>query len=57
MSHCMTPVNRKLAGAGNARLTKIGHSWCEDVAVRRALSGKDKVRRFFQTGYQAGSWS
>ena len=42
---------------GNARLKEIGHPWCEDVAVRRALSGKDKVRRFFQTGYQAGSWS
>ncbi len=43
--------------AGNARLTKIGQPWCEDVAVRRARSRKDKVRRFFQTGYQAGSWS
>jgi Transposase DDE domain group 1 len=42
---------------GNARLKEIGHPWCEDVAVRRVLSGKDKVRRFFQTGYQAGSWS
>ncbi len=42
---------------GNARLTRIGHPWCEDVAVRRARSRKDKVRRFFQTGYQAGSWS
>ncbi len=42
---------------GNARLDKIGHPWCEDVAVRRLLSGKDKLRRFFQTGYQAGSWS
>ena len=27
------------------------------MATRRALSGKDKVRRFFQTGYQAKSWS
>ena len=42
---------------GNARLNKIGHPWCEDVAVRRARSRKDKVRRFFQTGYQAKSWS
>ena len=42
---------------GNARLTKIGHPWCEDVAVCRARSRKDKVRRFFQTGYQAQSWS
>ena len=43
--------------AGNARLTKIGHPWCEDVAVRRTRSRKDKVRRFFRTGYQAKSWS
>lgn len=43
--------------AGNARLTTIGRPWCEDVAVRRAQSRKDKVRRFFQIGYQAGSWS
>ncbi len=42
---------------GNARLAKIGHPWREDVAVRRALSGKDKLRRFFQTGYRAKSWS
>jgi len=42
---------------GNARLSKIGAPWCEDVAVRRALSGKDKLRRFFQIGYQAKSWS
>ena len=41
----------------NARLKLIGQSWCEDVATRRALSGKDRVRRFFQTGYQAKSWS
>tara|TARA_B100000315_G_scaffold206298_1_gene200598 strand:- start:164 stop:1504 length:1341 start_codon:yes stop_codon:yes gene_type:complete len=41
---------------GNARLQETGHPWCEDVAVRRALSGKEKLRRFFQTGYQAGSW-
>ena len=27
---------------------------CEDAALQ---SGKDKVRRFFQTGYQAKSWS
>ena len=43
--------------AGNARLSKIGQPWCEDVAVRRARSHKDKVRRFFATGYQARSWS
>ena len=43
--------------SGNARLSKIGHPWCEDAAVRRARQGKDKLRRFFQTGYQAKSWS
>ncbi len=43
--------------SGNARLTKIGHPWCEDVAVRRVRQGMDKVRRFFQTGYRAKSWS
>ncbi len=52
---------------GNARLSKIGQPWCEDVAVRRARQGgrrqggrrqgKDKLRRFFQTGYRAKSWS
>ena len=43
--------------SGNARLSQIGQPWCEDVAVRRALSGKDKLRRFFQVGYRAKSWS
>ena len=43
--------------AGNARLSKIGQPWCEDAAVRRVRQGKDRVRRFFQTGYQAKSWS
>jgi len=42
---------------GNARLTRTGQPWCEDVAVRRARSAKDKLRRFFQTGYRARSWS
>ena len=42
---------------GNARLSEIGQPWCEDAARRRVQSGKDKVRRFFQTGYQAKSWS
>lgn len=42
---------------GNARLSKTGQPWCEDVAVRRALSDKDKLRRFFQVGYRAKSWS
>ncbi len=41
----------------NVRLKQIGQPWCEDAAVRRALSGRDKVRRFFQAGYQAKSWS
>ena len=44
----------------NARLKLIGQPWSEDVATRRALSGAghgDKVRRFFQTAYQAKSWS
>jgi len=43
--------------AGNARLNKIGQPWCEDAAVRRVYSCKEKVRRFFQIGYQAASWS
>ena len=38
------------------RLSKIGQPWCEDVAVRRVHQEKDKLRRFFQTGYQAKSW-
>jgi hypothetical protein len=41
----------------NARLKLMGQPWCEDAATRWALSGKDKVRRFFQTAYQAASWS
>ena len=42
---------------GNARLKDIAHPWCEDAATRRALAGKPKVRRFFQTSYAARSWS
>ena len=42
---------------GNARLKEIGRPWSEDVAVRRVQRGKDKLRRFFQVGYQAKSWS
>ena len=42
---------------GNARLKEIGQPWCEDVAVRRVQRDKDKLRRFFQVGYQAKSWS
>jgi len=41
----------------NARLKDIAHPWCEDAATRRALAGKSKVRRFFQTFYAARSWS
>ena len=40
---------------GNARLSKIGQPWCEDVAVRRAFSDKNKLRRFFQVSYRAKS--
>ncbi len=42
---------------GNARLKEIARPWCEDAATRRATTGKDKVRRFFQTSYAAKSWS
>ena len=42
---------------GNARLSGIGQPWSEDAAVRGVQSRKDKVRRFFQTDYRAGSWS
>lgn len=42
--------------AGNSRLDKIGRPWREDAAVRRAQSGKDKVRRFHHTAYRAESW-
>jgi len=42
---------------GNARLKEIGQPWSEDVAVRRVHQGKEKLRRFFQVGYQARSWS
>ena len=43
--------------SNNARLSKIGQPWCEDAAVRRVRLKRDKLRRFFQTGYQAKSWS
>jgi hypothetical protein len=41
---------------GNARLVEIARPWGEDAAVRRATSGKDKIRRFFQAAYRAKSW-
>ena len=40
----------------NAKLKSIAHPWCDDVATRRAVSGKNKLRRFFQTSYAAASW-
>src|SRR5262245_18875300 len=40
----------------NPRLTEIGRPWSEDVAIRRALSKTEKMRRFFQTSYAAASW-
>ena len=42
---------------GNARLKQIARPWCEDAATRRALTGKDRMRRFFETSYAARSWS
>lgn len=42
--------------SGNNRLGKISDPWRDDAATRRALGGKDKVRRFFQTQYSAKSW-
>lgn len=41
----------------NRRLAPMAQPWAEDAATRRALSKKEKVRRFHQTTYQAGSWS
>lgn len=41
---------------GNKKLQAMAQPWCKDVETRRARAGKDKLRRFFQRGYQAGSW-
>ena len=41
----------------NKKLKALAAAWCEDVAMRRAISKKPVVRRYFQTSYQAGSWS
>ncbi len=41
---------------GNNRLQAIAQPWCEDVTTRRARAGKDKLRRFFQSGDRAGGW-
>jgi hypothetical protein len=43
--------------ATNSRLKTIAEPWCEEAALRRLASGRDKIRRFFQTPYQAGSWT
>lgn len=42
--------------SGNTRLSAISAPWRDDVATRRALGRKDKVRRFFQTQYAAATW-
>lgn len=42
--------------SGNKRLGKISAPWQDDAATRRALGGKEKVRRFFQMNYSAKSW-
>ena len=41
----------------NARLAPMAQPWAEDAVTRRALSKKEKVRRFHQATYQAKSWS
>ena len=41
----------------NARLAQMARPFSEDAATRLALAKKEKVRRFHQTTYQAGSWS
>ncbi len=41
---------------GNKKLQAMAQPWCKDVETRRARAGKDKLRRFFQSGYRAGSW-
>ena len=42
---------------GNKILKQMSHPWCDDVATRRAVGNRHKVRRFFQTRYGAKSWS
>jgi hypothetical protein len=42
--------------ATNKTLEAQAAPWREDVATRRVLSGRERIRRFFQTGYQAASW-
>ncbi|MCP4383933.1 MAG: IS1380 family transposase, partial [Hyphomicrobiales bacterium] len=43
--------------AVNKRLDVLAQPWREDAATRRALSARDKVRRFFQAAYRAASWT
>lgn len=43
--------------ATNRRLAPMAHPWAEDAALRRVQSKKEKLRRFHQATYQAGSWS
>lgn len=43
--------------ATNKTLDTRARPWREDVATRRALSGRERIRRFFQTAYQAGTWT
>jgi len=43
--------------AGNKRLKAMAQPWCEDAALRRLTTAKDKIRRFHQAAYQAGSWT
>jgi len=42
--------------AGNKRLKALAAPWCEDAALRRLSTAKDKLRRFHQSAYRAGSW-
>jgi hypothetical protein len=42
---------------GNSRLKSLSAPWSKDVTTRWRRGTKDKLRRFFQTRYGAGSWS
>ena len=42
--------------AGNTKLQALAAPWCEDAALRRLIGAKDKLRRFHQSVYRAGSW-
>lgn len=43
--------------SGNSRLKSLSAPWSKDVATRWRRGNKEKLRRFFQTRYGAGSWS